>query len=404
MRIGVKGFQGARLTQARAARAMTQTALAKASGISSPSISKWEKGDQMPEFAALEKVAAVLSLPTTWFLTPVPELGNRTFFFRSNASLAAAGRAIAKTRLEWLAEISLCIQEWVGWPEVKIPARLSRKDALTITDAEIENLAMDCRKLWKLGNGPIQHVMNTVEAAGIIITREALGYIKMDGVSSWFDADQRPYMFISADKTSAVRNRFDVAHELAHILMHSELKQEDEELHHNELERQAHLFASAFLLPAESIAHSLSYPTLDTLLTLKQKWKVSIGALIMRAKSLDLIDDAYATRLWKNYSARGWRKGEPLDDILPSETPYLMPMGVKMLLDQGGFSKPILIEKLGLSAADIEQLCSLPEGFLSSEPAKVIPLNSPVFRGTPKSSMLPDSPSKVVPLNQRKSN
>lgn len=393
-----------RLSQARAARAMTQTALAKASGISSSTISKWEKGDQMPEFAALEKVAAALSLPTTWFLAPIPELGNRTLFFRSNSSLAAIGRSVARTRLEWLAETSLYIQEWIGWPEVKLPARLSRKDALSIPDAEIETLAMECRMLWKLGNGPIQHVINAVEAAGIIITREALGYMKMDGVSGWFDADQRPYMFISADKTSAVRNRFDVAHELGHILMHSELTKEDEELYHNELERQAHLFASAFLLPAETIAHSLSYPTLDTLLALKKKWMVSIGALIMRAKSLELIDDAYATRLWKNYSARGWRKGEPLDDIIPAENPYLMPMAVKMLLDQGGFSKPILIEKLGLPAEDLELLCSLPEGFLSSEPAKVIPLNSPVFRGPPKSTTLSDSPSKVVSLNQRKSN
>ncbi|WP_137009472.1 helix-turn-helix domain-containing protein [Aquitalea aquatilis] len=400
MRIGVKGFQGARLTQARAARGMTQTALAKASGISSPSISKWERGEQMPEFAALERVAEALSLPTTWFLQPLPDYGSGTYFFRSNSSLAAAGRAVARTRLEWLHELSLCIQEWIDWPQLTLPRVLSRDEALELTDAEIEFLAMQSRELWRLGIGPIEDVIRAVEGAGIITTRESLGYLKMDGVSRWFESDGRPYMFISADKTSAVRNRFDVAHELGHILMHSGLSSVDEELHHNELERQAHLFASAFLMPAESIAGALNYPTLDTLLALKKKWKVSIGALIMRAKSLDLIDSDYATRLWKNYSSRGWRKGEPLDDVLSAETPFLMPRAVKMLIEQGGFSKAVLMSTTGFMATDLERLCSLPEGFMSSEPAKVIELNAPVWRSSPidQSSA---SPGKVVPLRQR---
>lgn len=358
----------------------------------------------MPEFSALEKVAEALSLSVTWFLQPMPNYGSGTYFFRSNTSLATTGRAVARSRLEWLHEISLRIQEWIAWPKLNLPTRLTKKQALGLTDSEIESLAMRCRDLWGLGTGPIDDVIKAVEAAGIITTREALRYLKMDGVSRWFEFDGRPYMFISADKTSAVRNRFDAAHELGHILMHSELAQDEEEKHHNELERQAHLFASAFLLPAESIAHSLNYPTLDTLLALKKKWKVSIGALIMRAKSLELIDETYATRLWKNYSARGWRKGEPLDDILVAETPCLMPRAVKMLLDQGGFSKPILIETLGLPAEDIERLCCLPEGFMSSEPAKVIQLNSPVFRGPPKSPLPSEISSKVVPLNQRKPN
>ncbi len=355
----------------------------------------------MPEFAALEKVAEALSLPTTWFLQPLPDYGNGTYFFRSNSSLAAAGRAIARTRLEWLHELSLCIQEWIAWPELTLPKPLERSDALGLTDSEIEALAMQCRELWRLGTGPIEDVIKAVEAAGVITTREALGYMKMDGVSRWFERDGRPYMFISADKTSAVRNRFDVAHELGHILMHAGLTQEDEEQHHNELERQAHLFASAFLMPAESVAGALNYPTLDTLLTLKKKWKVSIGALIMRAKSLDLIDDAYSTRLWKNYSARGWRKGEPLDDTLEAEKPFLMPRAVKMLLDQGGFSKPVFMDTTGFTATDIERLCSLPEGFMSNQPAKIIELNAPVFRKG-ANSPAPSTQGKVLQLNQHK--
>lgn len=380
MRTGVAGFQGSRLIQARTARGMTQSALSELSGVSSPSISKWERGDQFPEPAALEKVATVLELPATWFLRAMPDFGKSGYFFRSNTSLTKTARTIASIRLEWLHELSASIQEWIEWPDVNLPVSLSREEALLLTDEEIEDIATQCRKHWRLGMGPIDDVIRVMESAGVITTREPLGYIKMDGVSRWFDADNRPYVFLAADKASAVRSRFDAAHELGHLILHRHLTKADEEERYSELERQAHLFASAFLMPAESISLELAHPTLDTLQVLKRRWKVSIGAMIMRASTLNLIGEAYTTRLWKNYSARGWRKGEPLDDVLEPESPRLMPRAIKMLLEQGGFTKPYLIETIGLPAADIERLCSLPEGYMTGEMASVIQLNSPVFR------------------------
>jgi len=92
MRTGVKGFQGARLLQARQVRALTQKVLSEESGISSPSISKWERGEQLPEPVALEKVAEALALPATWFLRPTPDYGQSGYFFRSNASLTKGAR------------------------------------------------------------------------------------------------------------------------------------------------------------------------------------------------------------------------------------------------------------------------------------------------------------------------
>lgn len=403
MRTGVAGFQGERLAQARAARGMTQTALAASSGISSASISKWERGDQMPEPGALDRVAAALEMPVTWFLRPVPDYGQSSYFFRSSTSLTKDARTVAKIRLEWLYELSGTIQEWIGWPEVNLLPELRREDALLVSDEEIEDIAMQCRQHWNLGAGPISDVLKVMESAGILTTREKLGYAKMDGVSRWFDAENRPYVFIAADKASAVRNRFDAAHELGHLVLHRHLTAADEAKLHAELERQAHLFASAFLMPAESISTELANPTLDTLVILKRRWKVSIGAMIMRAASLNLISEAYATRLWKNYSARGWRKGEPYDDSMEPEFPRLLPRAVKMLLEQGGFTKERLIDTIGLSGPDIEKLCSLPEGYMSSELAAVIPLNSPVFRppqtqGNPSSSA---EPAKVIKLPTR---
>lgn len=404
MRTGVVGFQGERLVQARAVRSLTQIALATASGISPASISKWERGDQVPESGALERVATALGIPVPWFLRPVPKFGDTGYFFRSSTSLTKDARMVAKIRLEWLYELSTTIQEWIGWPAVNMPLALSREDALLVSDEEIEAISMKCRLHWGLGTGPISDVLKVMESAGILTTRAKLGFTKMDGVSRWFMEENRPYVFISADKASAVRNRFDAAHELGHLVLHQHLTSDDEVKLHAELERQAHLFASAFLMPAESISTEIANPTLDTLAILKRRWKVSIAAMIMRSSSLNLISEAYTTRLWKNYSARGWRKGEPYDDMFEPEFPRLMPRAIKMLLETGGFSKERLIDTIGLAANDIENMCSLPDGYLSNELASIIQLNSPVFRDA--QTQLTSSPNaeiaKIIPLQRKR--
>lgn len=380
MRIGVAGFQSQRLVQARAARGLTQTALSAISGCSNASLSKWVRDEQLPELSALEKVASALGMPTAWFLKPLPDYGNAGYFFRSSVALTKEARNIAKIRLEWAYELSQAIQEWVGWPALNLPTSLSRQEALSLTDEEIEALAVTCRHHWRLGLGPIDDVIRIFEGSGVLTIREQLGHIKMDGVSRWFEPEGRPYIFIAADKASAVRNRFDAAHEMGHLIMHRHLTPADNTRLYHELERQAHLFASAFLMPADSISVELACPTLDTLLVLKRRWKTSIAAMIMRAKSLNLLDDAYTTRLWKNYSARGWKRSEPLDDELKPELPRLLPRGIKLLLEEGGFSKEQLLNTIGLSAPDVETLCQLPEGYLRENFGEVIQLNIPTLR------------------------
>ena len=87
MRTGVAGFQPERLIQARLALGLTQTALASLIKKSSPSVSKWERGEQSPEADALEKLAEHLGMPTAWFLKPPEQYGEAVCFFRSNSSL-----------------------------------------------------------------------------------------------------------------------------------------------------------------------------------------------------------------------------------------------------------------------------------------------------------------------------
>ncbi|MCH4575285.1 helix-turn-helix domain-containing protein [Achromobacter xylosoxidans] len=366
MRAGVSGFQPGRLVQARISRGLTQTALATMVERSSGTVSKWESGEQQPEADALERLSMRLSMPVAWFLKPIPRYGDNVCFFRSNVSATKTAQSIAQVRLMWLNEISLELQQFVDWPVVNIPT-LEESNHLNISDEEIEQAAANCRKEWKLGLGPISDMTLALENVGVICVREELGYAKMDGASQWFDTDGRPYVFLAADKANGVRSRFDAAHELGHLVLHRSVSGLEFTKRNPEIERQAHLFAGAFLLPAESFAAEVSRPSLDTFIALKPRWKVSVAAMIMRCLQLGIIDEAYSVRLWKNYSARGWRRGEPLDDVIPAETPRLLSRAIDLLLSQGGLDKGGVLAALGLHQGDCERLCSLAEGFFAEK-------------------------------------
>lgn len=379
---------------------MTQTTLASLIGRSSGAISRWEKGDQFPEADALDSLERQLVVPASWFLRPMVDYGSRPYFFRSKAAITRTARSIARTRLEYLNEASHVLQEWVEWPAVDVPSIESR-DYLKIRDEDIEALALDLRKHWKLGTGPISDMILMMENAGIVVAREEIGYTHMDGVSKWFDCDARPYVFLARDKANSTRQRFDAAHELGHLVLHRHLDDVEFNARYAEIERQANLFASAFLLPAESFAAEVAAPSLETFAAMKPRWKASIGAMVFRARQLGIVSEEYATRLWKNYSARGWRRGEPGDDKVTFEETRLMERAIKLLLDKGGFDCARVVSEIGLFPADIERLSGLPENFLRTPDSNIVSLR---LRSQPNAEEQGGGPSQsnVVDIASRR--
>ncbi|MGQ7262927.1 helix-turn-helix domain-containing protein [Vreelandella sp. V005] len=347
MRTGVDGFQGQRLSQLRMAQNLTLAELGEQVGRSSSTVSAWEKGSQLPEAESFDRLCHVFNVSRMWFLKPVPPViqeSQRPYFFRSQASVHKQARERSQLYLAWLQEISDFFQEAMDWPDVNVPM-LEADDCRLISDEEIEDIARECRQAWKLGSAPIPNVIQVMENAGIICTRATLGHVKMDGVSHVSVLDGRPYVLIAEDKANAICNRFDAAHELGHVVLHSKIpaaQYAKKELY-DLLEGQAHRFASAFLMPPESFAQEVIWPTLDNLLSLKSRWKVSVASMIVRCRDLSLLTEQLELRLWKGRSARKWTKGEPGDDALAFEQPKLMMRGAHLLVDNGIFERTELV-------------------------------------------------------------
>lgn len=392
---GVTDFQPGRLMQALAARVLSQVQLAAMVGVSPATISKWKSGQQAPEAEALASLSRVINVSPEWFTRPLPEKGSLPLF-RSNASAHAAARSMLEARLEWTQDIVLAMSEFVDFPDVNLPVRLFT-DPQQITSSDIEDAARECRDIWGLGRRAIPDLALATEGAGVILVREETGIAPIEGLSAWSYALQRPLILLSADKDNGFRSRFDLAHELGHLILHKGIDRSTDPDRYKLMEAQAHRFAGAFLLPAETFAADVRTPvTLDSLLLLKQRWGVSVAAMIMRLESLKIIDADTKMVLFKRRSARWGAKSEPGDDTRTPEQPRLLKRTIELLSSSGVMPLEAVTGYMGLAANDVEKLAGLPEHYLSGKAAvlhlaklKTLVSSSPSIKSVDTGVVLP---------------
>ncbi|MBL1258956.1 MAG: ImmA/IrrE family metallo-endopeptidase [Ectothiorhodospiraceae bacterium] len=218
----------------------------------------------------------------------------------------------------------------------------------------IEKISENLRRHWDLGNGPISNITIIVENAGIIVS-------SMEGVDEKVDAfslsRQRPIIIRNSAKNSPCRYRFDLAHELGHLIMHDGVITGCKKT-----EKQANYFASAFLMPRVGFADAINrLPIIkgaksfywNNLYKLKKYFKVSFKAILYRAKSLGIISDDQMRSGYIQINKKGWAKNEFLDDEISQEKPSLLDSMISEL-NISTWNK--LLEKLGLTDILVRQL------------------------------------------------
>lgn len=321
-------FVPSRLVQARERAGMPASALARVVRVTRQTIKNYEDGVTAPSAERVQSLASALNEDEAFFYAPPIDVGysHEGVFFRDAARNRVTDQKAAGRELEGIMELAQVVLKYVNIPDAKIPSLDVPEDPREIDSAMIEKAAEQLRSYWNLGFEPVRNLTRVAELNGTLIQSFVLDYEALDALSIWSDVLERPIVLLNSAKRSAVRSRFDLAHELGHMLLHRSVTPElrSEASYHKFLERQAHQFASALLLPAETWREEVGDVTLKGLLRLKPRWKVSVAAQLIRAKSLGMVTDDRYTALQKQLSARGWRRTEPLDESIEAEQPVLI--------------------------------------------------------------------------------
>ncbi len=151
-------------------------------------------------------------------------------------------------------------------------------------------------------NKPVINIVKNLEEQNILVIEVDFGTELVDGFSYW--VGEMPVIFVSS-KIPGDRQRFTILHELGHLVLHKNYINE-------QMEKEADFFASEFLMPEKEIENDLYYLTLEKLAALKLKWQVSMASLLIKAKSLQTIDENRYRGLWISLSKAGYRKVEPI--------------------------------------------------------------------------------------------
>lgn len=388
--MNVQKFNGQRLKEALQFRGKKMTELADETGISKQSLSLYANAGNKPPFENVEKIARTLDFPVDFFTSEdLCTVSTGNTYFRSQASATKKSRNAQKIKLEYVSKMYEVILNYVNVPELNLPDTTGidiPEDIINVDSEqainEIEKLAMLIREFWNLGSGPIDNLQYALQSNGIIVTGFRNVDSDIDAFSQQIKIDGKTiYIIALAIGSKPIeRLRFDMAHELGHILLHT-WGEDNEEISRDEFnarEKQANMFASALLLPKKSFSKSVSaYPTnIDYYFALKKKWKVSMQAMMYRARQLDIISANQFQYMMRIMSKNGYRLHEPGDK--PGEIgDTIFQAALDMLFEGGYLTVSELLREFGrygiyLSQHDLENLMYLREGTLYQE-SKVIP-------------------------------
>lgn len=275
---------------------MTKKSLAAAIGVTPRTVTGWEADEYPPEPPHMRRLTEVLQFPISFFdLDDTARTPAGAVSFRSLSKKTAGQRDAVKA----MCDIARDVVDWIDRRfDIPAPAVPDLRDEDPVIAASL------LRQEWGLGNRPIKNMIHLLEAKGVRIFALSDNCREIDACSYWSDAT--PFVLLNTE-VSNERLRFDLAHELGHLILHKHAAPVG-----REAENEANGFASEFLMPESSVRGNRSaFWSISEILKKKSIWNVSASALAYRLHKLGFISDWHFKSLNIEMRRRGFKDIEP---------------------------------------------------------------------------------------------
>lgn len=320
-----------RITLIRELYGIRKSELSMRLGVSARTITCWELGLQVPSVGDVAGLCRVFGVGPEFFepqLEGLPVASGLPHFRFYRSGMQVAYRQ-AQAYVQVTQDLVRTLSGYVDFPALHLPDITADPE---LADSIVPQMAaQQVRHEWGLGDGPIAHVLREVENHGICAVFAPFEHASLDAHSVF--SGELPLIVLNPTKGDYYRQRFDVAHELGHLVMHP-----DAEPGNKVIEAQADAFASELLAPSEVLLDEL--PTrMDgvgwlKLKELKEQWGVSMKVLLDKAYALGCLTDQEYRKGLDFLSRSGWKLLEP-GAISGVEEPSLIPHSLDLLGDVG---------------------------------------------------------------------
>lgn len=328
---------------ARQRKGFQQGEAAERLGFAQATLSRVENGLIEPAPEMIDRAARVYELPRSFFEQTDPIYGapvsvHPMWRRKADVTLHDMDCIVAELNIR-----TMHIRRLLDAAELDHGLSIPRLDLDEYGDPE--KVAALVRAHWKLPPGPIKNLTAVAEQAGVIVVHSALAGSAVSGVT--FAVPGMPPLIVLNEEQPADRQRFTLAHEIAHLVMHR--------FPSSTMEDEANVFAGALLMPANDIRSNFIGRKVDfaLLASLKPEWKVAMQSLLMRARSLGFVSPNQERYLWQQFSARRMRLREPPELDFPVEKPSTIGAMIRLHMEALDYDLAGLEALLHMKAEEI---------------------------------------------------
>lgn len=286
-------------------QAMAEEMTGSGHKISKVALGQFEKGTTHPKASTLRSLSKVLGIRPSELMYSGFQLD--FIGFRSLASMTKTHKNRIVAQMEHMAERRERLCTLAGFD--RKPWSIEKQRVKVVEQAD--ELALNVRMTWDLGVDAIGSIVDVVQRNGAEVLELAEDR-KFSGLSA-HSSDGVPFVAIQRREKDGARQRMDLAHELAHLVLDPKSPVDEEKF--------AHRFAGAFLLPRETVIAELGLHRRDLnfqeLKALKIKYGTSMQAWVRRARDCRVIKESTYKSLMFRISRAGLRSDERAPYVTP---------------------------------------------------------------------------------------